>query len=113
MNKNVVHVEKQKIINMENKIKKFLPRKKILFRYYDLFGEEREEVIARSKLVINMHFWPKSSLETHRIEYLMARGKCVVSENSMDDDLDEEYSKAVKFTKYAQMEETIKHMLNV
>ena len=76
-----------------------------------MFGREREEFIARSKIVLNTHFWPESSLETHRIEYLMARGKCVVSERSMDRDLDEEYSKAVNFCTYDSVEETITMLL--
>lgn len=96
---------------LENRLKKRFPQKKIVFRYYDLFGEERERFIARSKIVLNTHFWPESSLETHRIEYLMARGKCVVSERSMDRDLDEEYSKAVNFCTYDSMEETITMLL--
>ena len=97
---------------IEGKLKKQLHRKNIIFRYYDLFGEEREYLISRSKIVINIHFWPKSSLETHRIEYLMARGKCVISERSLDKELDIEYSKAVIFTTYDNIIETVKNVLN-
>ncbi len=98
-------------VRLERRLKKKFPKKEIVFRYYDLFGEEREEFIARSKIVLNTHFWPESSLETHRIEYLMARGKCVVSENSMDQDLDAEYERAVTFCKYDAMEQTISKLL--
>ena len=98
-------------IEMQKRLKKKFPKKKIVFRYYNLFGEEREGVISRSKVIINMHFWPKSSLETHRIEYLMARGKCVVSENSLDAELDTEYTQAVQFTSYDDMPKTIEKLL--
>lgn len=98
-------------VDLERKIKKTFPKKKIVFRYYDLFGEERENFIARSKIVLNTHFWTESSLETHRIEYLLARGKCVISEGSMDVDLDEEYSSAVVFCKYEEMVKMIKRLL--
>lgn len=98
-------------VRLEKRLKKRFPKKKIVFRYYDLFGEEREQFIARSKIVLNTHFWPESSLETHRIEYLMARGKCVVSENSMDGDLDAEYAGAVNFCRYDTMEQTISRLL--
>lgn len=98
-------------VQLEKRLKKLFPKKKIVFRYYDLFGEEREQFIARSKIVLNTHFWPESSLETHRIEYLMARGKCVVSERSMDKTLDGEYLAAVHFCKYDKMEQTISRLL--
>ncbi|CAM9532321.1 unnamed protein product [Pylaiella littoralis] len=102
---------RERRVQLEKRLKKKFPKKNIVFRYYDLFGDEREDFISRSKIVLNTHFWPKSSLETHRIEYLMARGKCVVSENSMDSDLDREYSKAVKFCKYDAMEQMISRLL--
>lgn len=98
-------------VRLEKRLKKRFPEKKIVFRYYDLFGEEREHLIARSKIVLNTHFWPESSLETHRIEYLMARGKCVVSENSMDKELDTEYAGAVNFCGYDTMEQMISRLL--
>lgn len=98
-------------VRLEKRLKKRFPNKKIVFRYYDLFGDERERFISRAKIVLNTHFWPESSLETHRIEYLMARGKCVVSETSKDPDLDEEYSKAVIFCGYDAMEQTISRLL--
>lgn len=99
-------------VRLEKKLKNSFPSKKIVFRYYDLFGEEREQFISRSKIVLNTHFWPESSLETHRIEYLMARGKCVVSENSMDEELDIEYSEAVNFCHYEKMVKTISCLFN-
>ena len=98
-------------VKLEKRLKKRFPDKNIIFRYYDLFGEEREQFISRAKIVLNTHFWPESSLETHRIEYLMARGKCVVSENSMDEDLDAEYSGAVNFCSYDTMEQMISRLL--
>jgi len=98
-------------VNLEKRLKKRFPDKNIIFRYYDLFGEEREQFISRAKIVLNTHFWPESSLETHRIEYLMARGKCVVSEYSKDRDLDSEYTGAVHFCSYDTMEEMICYLL--
>lgn len=98
-------------VTLERRLKKRFPHKNIVFRYYDLFGEEREQFIARSKIVLNTHFWPESSLETHRIEYLMARGKCVVSERSMDPDLDAEYRGAVNFCEYDAIEAMVSRLL--
>lgn len=100
-----------KRVEMEENLRKRFPKKNIVFRYFDLFGEERERMIPRAKLVLNMHYWPEASLETHRIEYLMARGKCVVTERSMDPVLDSEYEDAVVFTPYEKMPDTIEKLL--
>lgn len=101
-----------KRVDMEKTLRKRFPTKHIVFRYFDLFGEERERMIQRAKLVLNIHYWPEASLETHRIEYLIARGKCVVTERSMDPVLDSEYEDAVVFTPYEKMPDTIGQLLN-
>lgn len=71
-----------------------------VFRYNDLFEDDREDLISRSKVVLNVHYWPSSSLETHRVEYLCSRGKCVLSEYSSDPELDSLYSGSVAFVPY-------------
>ena len=82
---------------------------KVVFRYNDLFREEREDLISRSKVVLNIHYWPSASLETHRVEYLCSRGKCVISERSVDSDLDLEYSSCVAFAPLGRIVETATH----
>ena len=100
-----------KRVEMERILRKRFPTKHIVFRYFNLFGEEREEMIQRAKLVLNIHYWPEASLETHRIEYLMARGKCVVTERSKDPALDNEYQGAVVFTPYDKMPDITEKLL--
>lgn len=102
---------RERRVAMEKQLKKALPGRCVLFRYYDLFGREREEKIARSKIVLNLHFWPESSLETHRIEYLLARGACVVSERSSDPLLDAEYESCVTFCEYGSIVSAVSHLL--
>lgn len=82
---------------------------KVVFRYNDLFREEREDLISRSKVVLNIHYWPSASLETHRVEYLCSRGKCVISERSVDSDLDLAYSSCVAFAPLSRIVETATH----
>lgn len=88
-----------------------LPRCRVAFRYYTLFGKEREDLIRRAKIVLNIHFWPGSALEAHRIEYACARGKCVISEPSADKVLDATYSKCVDFARYADIPSRVTHLL--
>ena len=63
-----------------------------------LFGDRRDYVVLRSRVVLNIHGTWQSSLELHRIQYLLSMGAAVVSERSaVDPNLDEEYADAVVF----------------
>ncbi|CAM9125797.1 unnamed protein product [Phaeothamnion confervicola] len=62
-----------------------------------LYGMARDELIRASKVVLNLHFYPAAALEVHRITYLLAMGKCVVSERAADPALDAAFAGAVTF----------------
>lgn len=47
---------------------------------FGVYGAARDQWIARSKLVLNLHYYPARVLEIVRISYLLANGVCVVSE---------------------------------
>lgn len=87
--------------NLEKEFKRTNLR--VVFRFNDLFQDEREDLISRSKVVLNIHYWPSASLETHRVEYLCSRGKCVISERSSDSELDSEYSGSVAFAHFSRI----------
>ena len=60
--------------------------------------DERDRVMMRSKVIINIHTNEDSSLEVHRINYLLSIGKIVVSERSLNDqELDSVYEDVVIF----------------
>ena len=65
-----------------------------------IYEDERDALVDRAKLVLNVHFWVDAALETHRLEYLMSRGACVLSEPSCDSVLDAMYSDSVQFAPY-------------
>lgn len=88
-----------------------IPRCRVVFRYYTLFGDEREDLLRRAKIVLNLHYWPGSALEAHRIEYACSRGKCVISEPSADTMLDKTYSKYVDFASFEDIPARVKHLL--
>jgi hypothetical protein len=58
----------------------------------NVWGEERNKLIDRSRIVLNLHYYPEAILETSRLTLLLSRGACVVSEKSADLVLDREYS---------------------
>ena len=88
-----------------------IPRCRLVFRYYNLFDEERENLLRRAKIVLNLHYWPDGALEVHRVEYACSRGKCVISEPSADPMLDKTYSNCVDFANYRDIPERITYLL--
>lgn len=51
---------------------------------FGVFGEERDRKIARSKIVLNMHFYEGARLEVARCFYLLINGRFVLTEDSGD-----------------------------
>ncbi len=51
---------------------------------FELYGQQRDTVIANSKLVLNLHAHATELFEVVRVSYLLANAKAVVSENSPD-----------------------------
>lgn len=49
------------------------------------YGAERDAWIARSRIVLNMHFHPGHILEMARVFYLLVNGAFVVSESATDE----------------------------
>ena len=49
---------------------------------FGVYGKERDALIARSKVVLNMHYYEPGVFEAVRVSYLWANKKCVVWENS-------------------------------
>lgn len=49
-----------------------------------VFGTERDEVIGRSKIILNMHYYPTRILESVRISYLL-NNRCFVITEDADD----------------------------
>ena len=68
---------RQKVLNVLSQEKKI--RLQALFGVY---GRERDEYIARSKIVLNVHFYPTKIFEAVRISYLLNNRCFVVSEES-------------------------------
>lgn len=52
---------------------------------FNVYGAERDEAIARAKIVLNMHQHRTNIFETVRISYLLSNQICVVSEGDVED----------------------------
>lgn len=51
---------------------------------FDVYGGERDQLLARAKLILNMHMYDAKVFEIVRVSYLLANRMCVVSETSLD-----------------------------
>lgn len=49
---------------------------------FGVYGSERDSWIARSKVVLNLHYYPSQIMEQVRISYLLNNGCFVISEES-------------------------------
>lgn len=49
---------------------------------FGVYGRERDDLIARSKIVLNVHFYEAKVFEIVRVSYLLANSKAVVTECS-------------------------------
>ena len=52
---------------------------------FGVYGKQRDEMIGRSRIVLNIHYFPSKIFEIVRISYLLANRVCVVSEDSPSD----------------------------
>lgn len=79
---------------------------------YGCYGDELDEVVARSKIILNFHYQDVHPLEVVRINYLLANKKFVITERGWDDDDNKLYEPGVVFSEYSNLIDTCKHYIN-
>jgi hypothetical protein len=67
---------------------------------FEIYGSERDAIFARSKVVLNMHFYEAQVFEVVRVSYLLANRKCVVSETGSDAALESPLKDGIAFAPY-------------
>lgn len=78
---------------------------------FGVYGAERDRLIARSRLVLNMHYFPTNIFEMIRVSYLLANRTAVVSERSPETEVAPELRDAVAFAPYERLVETCLSLL--
>lgn len=68
---------------------------------FDCYGVKRDVLVARAKVVLNVHFFAAKIFEVVRCSYILANRKCVVSETGLDRDLEDAFSEGISFVDYA------------
>lgn len=70
---------------------------------FGVYGAERDALIARAKVILNLHYYETSILEMVRLSYLWANRKAVVTEHSPDTDLEPGLEGAARFVPYDRL----------
>jgi hypothetical protein len=65
-----------------------------------VYGASRDAWIARSKIVLNIHYWDARIFEITRVSYLLANRRAVVSERGADPTLERDVESGVAFADY-------------
>lgn len=70
------------------------------------YGPERDNVIARAKIVLNVHLHPTKVFEIVRVSYLLANRCFVVSETGSDAGIESAFAGGVAFADYDRLVDT-------
>jgi len=78
---------------------------------FGVYGSERDALIARAKLILNLHYYEAKVFEVVRVSYLLANGRAVVSERGADPAEEGPFASAVAFTDYDRLVATCQALL--
>jgi hypothetical protein len=78
---------------------------------FNVYGAQRDALIARSRIVLNLHHYPAQLFEVVRVSYLLANRACVVSERGRDAELESAFEGAVRFADYDGLVEACRALL--
>jgi len=79
---------------------------------HNSYGTERDQWIARAKLILNLHFYDAHIFEMVRVSYLLANRKCVVSETGLDAQMEAPVRDGVAFVDYDKLVPTCQFLLS-
>ncbi|CAN4275587.1 hypothetical protein MCERHM32_01545 [Methylophilaceae bacterium] len=91
-----------------NKLKSYGHNVAIIFGAY---GEKRDNLISRSKIVLNLHRYDFKIFEVVRVFYLMSNSKAIVAEMSPDTDINPIYMGGFYSTDYDLIAESCNELL--
>ena len=67
------------------------------------YGASRDAWIARSKIVLNLHYWEAKIFAIVRVSYLLANKRAVVSEHSANPSLERDLASGIAFADYDEL----------
>jgi hypothetical protein len=76
-----------------------------------LYGQERDQLIANSKVVLNHHFYSSEIFEIVRVFYLLSNAIPVVGEVNNTTSIDQTYKKAICAAPYDEIAEACENLV--
>jgi hypothetical protein len=73
---------------------------------FGVYGSQRDRLIARAKVVLNLHYYESKVFEVVRVSYLLANRRFVVCERGCDPAEDAEFAQGVVFADYGDLVDT-------
>lgn len=70
---------------------------------FGVYGDSRDRLIARAKIVLNLHYYETAVFEVVRVSYLLANRKFVLSESSSDAEEQAVFAPGVVFRDYEHL----------
>ncbi len=70
---------------------------------FGVYGAARDALIARAKVVLNLHYYETSIFELVRVSYLLANHKAVVAECHAETEIDPDIEDAVRLATYEEL----------
>lgn len=81
-------------------------------RAFGVYGEERDALIARAKVVLNVHYYEARILELVRVSYLLANRKAVVAEYDERTELAEDLKDGLRLARYDDLVESVVQLVS-
>ena len=78
---------------------------------YGVYGADRDALVSRSKVVLNVHYYDTSIFELVRVSYLLANRKAVVAELDPHTEIDPDLAGAVRLAPYDSLVEACRHLV--
>jgi hypothetical protein len=78
---------------------------------FGAYGAGRDAMIARSKIVLNMHLYEAEVFEIVRVSYLLANGRAVVSEPGANPTEDADLASGIAFAAYDELVDRCEELL--
>jgi hypothetical protein len=73
---------------------------------FGVYGQERDALVARARIQLNVHYYTAKVFEIVRVSYLLANGRFVVSETGVDAEEEASFGSGVAFAGYDELVET-------
>jgi hypothetical protein len=79
---------------------------------FGVYGSERDELIARSKIILNLHFYDSKIFEIVRVFYLMTNRKAILCEVSPDTNMPAAYESGIYKAPYESLVDSCLELLS-